>query len=73
MKRFLAVVTLVFILAAPSFALTNREYGDLMSITLVLMIVCLADAIWLGLGWLVFVYYFIAYKQLFGYGWWGTI
>lgn len=31
MKRFLAVVTLVFILAAPSFALTNREYGDLMS------------------------------------------
>lgn len=31
MKRFLAVVTLVFILAAPSFALTNREYGNLMS------------------------------------------
>ncbi len=31
MKRFLAVVTLVLMLAAPSFALTNKEYGRLMS------------------------------------------
>lgn len=31
MKRFFAVITIVFILAVPSFALSNREYGDLMS------------------------------------------
>jgi uncharacterized protein YecT (DUF1311 family) len=31
MKRFLAVITLVVLFAAPSFALTNREYGNLMS------------------------------------------
>lgn len=31
MKRFLAVVALVLILAAPSFALSNKEYGRLMS------------------------------------------
>lgn len=31
MKRFLAVITLVFMLAVPSFALSNKEYGQLMS------------------------------------------
>ncbi len=31
MKRFLAVITLVFMLAVPSFALSNKEYGRLMA------------------------------------------
>ena len=31
MKRFLAVITLVLLLAVPSFALSNKEYGKLMS------------------------------------------
>lgn len=30
MKRILAVITLVFVLAVPSFALSNKEYGELM-------------------------------------------
>lgn len=30
MKRILAVITLVFMLAVPSFALSNKEYGRLM-------------------------------------------
>ena len=31
MKRILAVITLVFVLAVPSFALSNKEYGRMMS------------------------------------------
>lgn len=31
MKRLLAAITLVFLLAVPSFATTNEEYGELMS------------------------------------------
>ncbi len=31
MKRIIAVITLVFMLAVPSFALSNKEYGRLMS------------------------------------------
>ena len=30
MKRILAVITLIFMLAVPSFALSNKEYGRLM-------------------------------------------
>ena len=40
---------------------------------LIIVINIICDLIWIWLGWSVFVYFFITYKQLFGYGWWGTI
>ena len=41
--------------------------------TLILVVCCLADVIWVWLGVLIVLYYVVAYKQIFGYGWWGTV
>ena len=47
-------------------------YIQLFMSTLVLLIFVLSQAFAGWLLWLVPVYYFIAYRQLFGYGAWGT-
>ena len=41
--------------------------------TLMLMIFCISDTLWIWVALLIIPYYVIAYKQLFGYGWFGTI
>lgn len=41
--------------------------------TLILIVSCVGIFISDLILWAVFIYYVIAYKQLFGYGWWGTL
>ena len=53
--------------------LPEGVYIQLFMSTLVLLIFVLAEAFAKWLLWLVPVYYYIAFRQLFGYGVWGTL
>lgn len=57
----------------PRHTLPEGIYIQLFMSTLVLLIFVLSKAFAGWLLWLVPVYYFIAYHQLFGYGVWGTL
>ena len=41
--------------------------------TLMLMLFCISDTLWIWFAILIIPFYVIAYKQLFGYDWLGTI
>ena len=57
----------------PRHTLPEGIYIQLFMSTLVLLFFVLSQAFAGWLLWLVPVYYFIAYRQLFGYGIWGTL
>ena len=57
----------------PLHTLPEGIYIQLFMSTLVLIIFVLSQAFAGWLLWLVPIYYFIAYRQLFGYGIWGTL
>ncbi|MBQ6072970.1 MAG: DUF3667 domain-containing protein [Bacteroidales bacterium] len=57
----------------PRHTLPEGIYIQLFMSTLVLLFFVLAEAFAGWLMWLVPVYYFIAFRQLFGYGVWGTL
>ena len=57
----------------PRHTLPEGIYIQLFMSTLVLLILVLSKAFTGWLLWLIPVYYFIAFRQLFGYGVWGTL
>ncbi len=76
LTAFLIIPTWLLFRYAPRHSrhtLPEGIYIQLFMSTLVLLIFVLSQAFAVWLLWLVPVYYFVAYRQLFGYGIWGTL